>query len=61
VFEVDLPESLDLLPETARVTAKTVDDEIEKPVEVVVTRQLGGLALVDSRTLGHVDQDEGVG
>ncbi|HEV2011538.1 MAG TPA: hypothetical protein VGS17_10995 [Candidatus Limnocylindria bacterium] len=54
-------ELLDLLAQAPDVTPQPVDDEVIKTIKVVLARKLRRRTLVDSRTLGHVDQDKGVG
>jgi hypothetical protein len=66
-LRVSLLESLDLLPQPAYVAPQLIDDEVELTVKVILARKLRGGAFVRlgilglaKRSLGHVDQDEGV-
>lgn len=54
-------ELLDLLAQAPDVAPQPVDDEVVETIKVVLARKLRGRALVDSRTLGHIEQDKGVG
>jgi hypothetical protein len=54
-------ELLDLLTQAADVEPQPVDDEVKETIKIVFARKLRGRALVDSPTLGHVDQNKGVG